>query len=125
MTMTEKPFQTRVDDWMAACFGEAISRDVAERNHRFIEEAIELVQAMGCPREDVHRLVDYVFNREVGEPAQEVGGVLVTLAALCSAAHTNMKQSGEAELNRIWGKVEQIRAKQAAKPKGSPLPVPS
>ena len=29
---------------------------------------------------------------------------------------------GETELKRIWGKVEQIRQKQASKPKNSPLP---
>jgi hypothetical protein len=33
-----------------------------------------------------------------------------------------MHQAGEVELARIWTKVEQIRAKQAAKPKHSPLP---
>jgi hypothetical protein len=34
-----------------------------------------------------------------------------------------MREAGEAELTRIWGKVEQIRAKQAAKPTGSALPI--
>ncbi|MGT2505727.1 hypothetical protein [Cupriavidus basilensis] len=33
-----------------------------------------------------------------------------------------MHAAGETELARIWAKVEQIRAKQAAKPKHSPLP---
>jgi hypothetical protein len=124
MFYDERPFQARVHDWMMACFGEAISQDVAERNHRFIEEAIELVQATGCTREDVHRLADYVYDRPTGDPKQEVGGVLVTLAALCLATDMNFLGCGEHELSRIWGKVEQIRAKQAAKPKGSPLPQP-
>jgi Skp family chaperone for outer membrane proteins len=31
-------------------------------------------------------------------------------------------KAGEIELARVWTKVEQIRAKQAAKPKHSPLP---
>lgn len=34
----------------------------------------------------------------------------------------NMHEAGETELARIWTKVEKIRAKQAAKPKGSALP---
>lgn len=115
-------FQSRVELWMATTFGEAISRDVVERNHRFLEEALELVQAKGCSAEEAHQLVDYVFNRPVGEPAQEVGGVMVTLAALCLAADLDMHEAAEVELARIWTKVEQIRAKQASKPKMSPLP---
>ena len=35
----EATFQGRVQPWMMACFGEEISRDKIERNHRFLEEA--------------------------------------------------------------------------------------
>jgi hypothetical protein len=80
------------------------------------------VQACGATQSEVHQLVDYVYGRPVGEKAQEVGGVMVTLAALCLANDLHMRQAGEVELARIWTKVEQIRAKQAAKPKHSPLP---
>ena len=119
----EQPFQKRVQPWLLACFGEMIAGDREERNHRFIEEALELVQACGCTASEAHQLVDYVFARPVGEKAQEVGGVMVTLAALCLAQGLDMAAAGETELARIWTKVEQIRAKQAAKPKHSPLPV--
>lgn len=115
-------FQNRVKPWMLACFGEEIACDTVERNHRFLEEALELVQATGCTQNEAHQLVDYVFGRPTGEPAQEVGGVMVTLAALCLAQKMDMHDAGEVELARIWTKVEQIRAKQAAKPKHSPLP---
>jgi hypothetical protein len=73
-------------------------------------------------RSEAHQLVDYTFDRPVGELHQEVGGVMVTLAALCLASNANMHESGETELARIWTKIEKIRAKQAAKPKHSPLP---
>lgn len=116
------PFQDRVRDWVLACFGEVIAADVTERNHRFLEEALELVQAKGCTVSEARQLVDYVFARPVGDPNQEVGGVLVTLAALCEPSGIDMVQAGEAELARVWTKVEAIRAKQAAKPKHSPLP---
>ena len=86
------------------------------------EEALELVQACGCTASEAHQLVDYVYGRDVGEPAQEVGGVMITLAALCLANGIDMAGAGETELARIWTKVEAIRAKQAAKPKHSPLP---
>lgn len=115
-------FQARVQPWMLACFGAEIAADRVERNHRFLEEALELVQACGCTASEAHQLVDYTFGRPIGEPAQEVGGVVVTLAALCLANGLDMHAAGETELARIWTKVEQIRAKQAAKPKHSPLP---
>lgn len=115
-------FQDRVQDWMQACFGEAISADRIERNHRFLEEALELVQACGATRDDVLQLVDYVFARAKGEIAQEVGGVMVTLAALCETHAISMTGVAEKELRRVWTKIEQIRAKQASKPHGSPLP---
>ena len=118
----EASFQDRVRPWMLECFGAVISADAQERNHRFLEEALELVQACGATQSEAHQLVDYVFGRPVGEPNQEVGGVMITLAALCHAQRLNMHAAGEVELSRIWTKVAQIRAKQAAKPKHSPLP---
>lgn len=115
-------FQARVKPWLLECFGEAIASDQQERNHRFLEESLELVQACGCTATEAHQLVDYVYGRPVGETSQEVGGVMVTMAALCLAHGMDMHTAGETELARIWTKVEQIRAKQAAKPAMSPLP---
>ncbi len=116
------PYQTRVHRWMMGCFGAEIAADRMERNHRFLEEALELVQANGCTQTEAHQLVDYVFGRPVGELHQEIGGVMVTLAALCNASGAEMTVAAEAELARVWTKVKQIRAKQAMKPKHSPLP---
>lgn len=119
------PFQGRVKPWMLVCFGAEIAADTLERNDRFIEEALELVQSLGYSADRAHALVDYVFGRPVGEPRQEVGGVMVTLAALCLAAGLDMHEAGEAELARITRPeiIEKIRAKQAAKPTGSALPI--
>lgn len=47
---------------------------------------------------------------------------MTTLAALCNAHEINLSNAAEAELARVWAKTEQIRAKQAAKPRYSPLP---
>ena len=115
-------YQFRINEWMQGCFGPDISADVMERNHRFLEEALELVQSRGCTAEEAHMLVDYVFNRPVGDPHQEVGGVMVTLAALCNAARLDMDRAAEEELSRCWTKIEAIREKQRTKPKSSPLP---
>lgn len=115
-------FQDAVRKWLLACFGEEIANDKIERNHRFLEEALELVQACGCTQSEAHQLVDYVFGRPLGEIGQEVGGVMNTLAALCLAHDRDMMVDGETEMRRVWTMVEKIRAKQAAKPKHSPLP---
>jgi hypothetical protein len=115
-------FQYRVAQCMTACFGPVISADVTERNHRFLEEALELVQSTGCTTSEAHQLVDYVFNRPIGEPAQELGGTMVTLAALANAADLDMAIAAETELRRAWEIIDKIRAKAAAKPKFSPLP---
>ena len=116
------PFQNRVSPWLMACFGEKIAGDKIERNHRFLEEALELVQSCGCTQSEAHQLVDYVFGRAIGEKFQEAGGVMVTFAALCLAHGLDMEEAAETELARVWTKCEAIRAKQAAKPKHGPLP---
>ena len=120
---TMASFQDRVQPWMMACFGPEISADKLERGDRFLEEALELVQSGNYPKERVYALVEYVYGRDQGEINQEVGGVMVTLAAYCLAHGLDMHTAGETELARIWTKVEKIRAKQAAKPTGSALPV--
>ncbi len=119
-----KPYQVRVDGWMQECFGEQIALDITERNHRFLEEALELVQAKGCTSDECVKLVGYVFGRPVGEASQEVGGVRVTLSALCNAAGIDEDLAAETELKRILDPkmVEKIREKQKSKPSFSPLP---
>ncbi|MGP0171241.1 hypothetical protein ACSVIJ_05085 [Pseudomonas sp. NCHU5208] len=118
------PFQSRVRTWMLECFGMHIAADRNERNHRFLEEALEYVQSCGCTESEALKLMRYVFGRPVGEQAQELGGVMVTLAALASAHDLNMHRAGEAELARIQQPevMERIRQKQLSKPAMSPLP---
>lgn len=110
-------FQTRVSDWMMQCFGANITNSKLERCYRFSEEAGELVQALGMTEQQWHDIGTYVWGRPVGEPSQEVGGVMVTLAALCFAADLNMAEDGETELTRINSPavMDKIRAKHAAK----------
>lgn len=118
-----RSFQAQVAPWVIECFGEEIAADKIERNWRFLEESLELVQALNCSREDAHALVDYVFGRGKGDPPQELGGVMVTLAALANSNNLDINESGWLELGRCWAKIEQIREKQATKPIASPLPM--
>ena len=116
-------FQDRVAPWMQECFGPEISADRLERGDRFLEEALELLQSGGYTPERARALIEYVWARPVGDPAQEVGGVMVTLAAYCLAHDLDMHEAAEIELSHIWTDVDKIRAKHAAKPRGSALPV--
>lgn len=115
-------FQARVKKWLVACFGKVIANDRRERSHRFLEEALELYQACGCPKAEALQMVDYVYSRPVGEIKQEIGGVLLTVAGLADAHSIDQEVAGEAELSRVWLHIEQIREKQARKPSNGPLP---
>jgi Ni2+-binding GTPase involved in maturation of urease and hydrogenase len=115
-------YQRRVGQWLSACFPPSVRADQRERTHRFLEEALELAQASGCSRDDALALVDYVFGRPQGQPAQEIGGVMVTLASLCVVSKVDLAAAADRELQRNWDRIDAIRAKQQTKPQGSPLP---
>lgn len=88
-----------------------------ERNYRFLEESLELVQSCQCSREDAHKLVDYVFSRPAGDKYQETGGVMVTLAALCNVHKIDIENFALVELDRIEKPevIEKIRRKHVSK----------
>ena len=117
-----KAFQERVRPWLVACFGEDFDQEHHAREARFIEEAIELFQSRGRSFEELISVAKYVYSRPPGDPHQEAGGVMTTLAALCIVSRLDMHEAGETELARIWTKVDEIREKQARKPRHSPLP---
>lgn len=110
-------FQDGVADWMGQCFLPSLYSNMTERGDRLLEEVLELLQAHGYDKARVPTLVDYVFGRPVGEPVQEVGGVMVTLAGYCWVAGIDMHAAGDAELARINQPdvMAKIRAKQEAK----------
>lgn len=120
----ERTFQTRVREWCIACFGRTVADDSEQRAYRFLEESVELFQALGLGADEAHSLVDYVFARPTGVTTQEVGGVMVTLGALCAAVGVDMAHAGEAEIARVEtpDAIARIRQKQASKPAGSALP---
>lgn len=110
-------FQRRAGNWVSTALGDECANSRKERNHRFLEEALELVQSLECTRAEAHMLVDYVFDRPTGETPQELGGVVITLAALANAANLSAADCGEAELTRCWGNIDKIREKQKGKPR--------
>lgn len=112
-----RKFQEAVTEWLLKCFSNSVATSRRERNFRFVEEALELGQASGLTREDIDLLADYVFSRPVGDVNQEIGGVMVTLAALCWEAELDLNDCAQDELNRITRPeiMDKIRAKQNAK----------
>lgn len=111
-----KSFQTRVRLWLLSCFGKAIANDEQERNLRFIEESLELVQSLGMDKQTALTVLEHVYSRPRGEYKQEIGGVMVTLAALCAAQGIDMQILGEMEYDRIMVFQADIRKKHFNKP---------
>lgn len=110
-------FLIEVRSWVTTAFGLAVADDPRERNHRFFEEAIELVQSCDMSEEEAHALVRYVFTRPKGERPQEVAGTLITLMALAAAHGIEVQEAATAELQRCWDKIDKIREKQKSKPR--------
>lgn len=111
-------FQSQVRAWCESIFGTHVTNNKAIRAFRFFEEATEAVQAGSMSREDAHRLVDYVYDRPVGEVRQEVGGTYLTLAAFCNAHDIDMLAEASREFDRCMQPevIEKIKAKQKTKP---------
>lgn len=110
-------FQANVGLWIEKAFIHSLYSDTQERGDRLLEEVLELLQSKGYDPSRVATLVNYVFNRPVGDTPQEVGGVMITLAAYCHVANVNMHNCGWVELERINQPevLEKIRKKQEAK----------
>lgn len=104
--------------WARQAFGDDAAGDVLLRALRFAEEAAELTQACGLVREDLHRMVDVVYDRPAGTVAQEAGGVRLTLMVLCSAAYVDLEETSISEMARVWAPamIAKVRARQATKP---------
>lgn len=107
--------QAKVFQWAVNTFGD-IARDPQERIDRFIEESIELAQALGADKDRVCRIVNYVYNRPPGNVFEEVGGASLTLLALCESLNISADSAESTEMLRAF-KIdrESIRAKQNRK----------
>lgn len=108
-------------DWARDAFGDGIEVSPGVRLMRFIEEATELAQAHGLSEADVHKVVSYVFKRPPGAPAQEIGGVMVTLMAFCESAGYDLVAAEHREINRVLLKDPEHFRKRAAEKRESEL----
>lgn len=96
--------QSRAEEWALAAFGEEEASSPEQRGLRLAEEAIEAAQAVQCDRAQLHRLVDFVYDRPVGELSRELGGVGLTLLCLAAATKLSADTCESAELDRVLSK---------------------
>ena len=96
--------QARVSAWIDRTFSKEHRTDPRVRSDRFMEEATELFQAMTADRERAHDIVDYVFDRPIGEPCQELGGVVVTAMGLTSCMGEDLSELSHLEVSRVESK---------------------
>jgi hypothetical protein len=96
--------QATIATWTTEAFGQEQAISLQQRALRMLEEAVELYQACGAPADMAHRLFDYVFSRPVGDVAQEVGGLSVTVLALSAAAGISAEAEEVREVERVLSK---------------------
>lgn len=83
---------------------------------RFLEEALELAQSIGITKEKALEQLEYTYARPIGEPRQEFGGTVFTLAAVGLALDMDLDTAGHDAVDEAYGRIEQIREKQKTKP---------
>lgn len=101
--------------WARTMFGDvAMSR--AERAKRMFEEACELAQACDLAEDECRAIARRTWSRPKDTVRKEVGGLLVTLLALCEINNVDPDEALLAEARRILSKPnEHWRGKHDAK----------
>ncbi len=92
--------QRAVLRWVEGTFGPVALAPV-ERAARLLEEVVELAQAAGLSRHLAFSVFDHVYGKPPGEPAQEAGGVGVTLLAYCESVGLSADGEEAREFARV------------------------
>lgn len=94
--------QVVVEKWVRTTFGDKMFENKEERAARIFEEAAELYQVFALGnRAKAHKIVDMVFDKKVGELHNEIGGVIVTLLALCANEGLRLDDMADKEITRV------------------------
>lgn len=86
--------------WAVETFG-PIAADDRDRALRFLEEALELVQAAGLEMLDVANMADRVFDRPAGDLEKEIGQAGLTLGMLATSLGFSLQMLVAAEFARV------------------------
>jgi hypothetical protein len=103
--------QRRVLLWGIGCFGPEQMADPRVRGLRLLEEAIEFAQSVHIPLKDVVKLAGYVYERPMGTPEQELGGVAVCALAAASAIEKTFETVMVSEIVRCETKTPEYFAR--------------
>lgn len=99
-----KPTTAIALDWAVRSFGVEHVNNLPVRSLRLAEEAVELTQAFGVPKDKMIDLINIVYDRPRGEPVQEIGGVMMTVTILCAAFGIDPDEAFQKELRRVLEK---------------------
>jgi NTP pyrophosphatase (non-canonical NTP hydrolase) len=91
-------------DWACRSFGDEHVYNGPIRALRLAEEAVELAQAYGIPKDKVIDLIGIVYSRPAGIPSQELGGVMMTTTVLAASLGHDPEMYLENELRRVLAK---------------------
>jgi hypothetical protein len=116
IALTRDERQRVVVKWATETFGPN-AMTPAERAMRVLEEAVELAQAEGVSHEGALAVADYVYKKQPGDPAQEVGGLSVCLLAHCAVRGLSADEEEAREVARVlaldqayWRTRHQVKA---------------
>jgi len=112
-----REIEERVNIWLRDCVGHEVADDLAERNHRFCEEALELLQACGYTRAQIDAMADVVYSKP---PSSNQGGecadVIICLVQLARARNIDLVKMVREGIARNWANSDKIREKNRTKP---------
>lgn len=97
-TQIDRPGRALI--WAVEMFGD-IALDRRERVMRFVEEAIELAEAMSLTSSELQAIMVRVYNRPSGNVARELGQCQVTLECLARAIGVDLEDEATKEFHRI------------------------
>lgn len=97
-----KIWQDLAGRWSQLVFGEHYWQVTPRvRMFRLLEEVLELAQAEEVTELEVLAIFKQVYSRPPGDPEQELGGVMTTLAAYAHTAERDMEEAWWREFKRV------------------------
>lgn len=101
--------------WLERCLGKETLLNRKDRAIRVLEEAVELAQAVGIPREKALEQLHHTYDRPKGQPAQEIAGVINAALLAAEALGYDGLDLGLNELHRAEDAIDIIRRKNLSK----------
>lgn len=115
ISYARRHLQLLLAEWLEKALGRKTLYNLQDRALRVLEEAVELAQAAGIPREKALEQLHHTYDREPGEVYQEIAGVLNAALLTAEAIGKDGMSLGATELIRVEEKIDLIRLKNLSK----------